>query len=125
MSIEHLPDFDESPVWRWPVETSTGSFRAEPRPAPTLALPPRWTEQAACTDHLDLFDLIYETGNPGVELSEELAQARAICAACPVREECLELAMEREQGPYGQWRYGMFGGLKPAQRKALAAERAS
>lgn len=40
--------------------------------------------------------------------------ARATCAECPVRLECLFWTMEQEQEPYG-----ISGGLDPKNRKAL------
>ena len=41
------------------------------------------------------------------------AYARTICAECPVAAECLAYALETGQGD------GMWGGLDPAERKAL------
>lgn len=45
----------------------------------------------------------------------EAAHALALCAACPVRAECLELSMRQwvESGRYGVW-----GGLLEAERAA-------
>lgn len=39
--------------------------------------------------------------------------ARAICALCPMREECLDYAMEHHI------RFGMFGGLTPIERRRI------
>ena len=44
-------------------------------------------------------------------------RAKAICARCPVREECLEYAL-RNREPHGIW-----GGLNEVERKALIRER--
>ena len=38
---------------------------------------------------------------------------REICNGCPIREECLEGAMERRE------RYGMWGGLIPIERRRI------
>jgi WhiB family redox-sensing transcriptional regulator len=39
--------------------------------------------------------------------------ARRVCAACPVRDTCLEDALEREE-PHGIW-----GGMSAQQRRAI------
>lgn len=49
-------------------------------------------------------------------------RAKAVCATCPLREQCLEIAMEAEAGADTKFRYGIFGGLSPRQRHALARE---
>lgn len=45
------------------------------------------------------------------------AQAKSICAGCPVRAECLEYAL-RNREPHGIW-----GGLNESERKALIRSR--
>jgi WhiB family redox-sensing transcriptional regulator len=45
------------------------------------------------------------------------AQAKNICARCPVREECLEYAL-RNREPHGIW-----GGLNESERKSLIRSR--
>jgi WhiB family redox-sensing transcriptional regulator len=45
------------------------------------------------------------------------AQAKGICARCPVRDECLEYAL-RNREPHGIW-----GGLNESERKALIRSR--
>ncbi|MGW3042469.1 WhiB family transcriptional regulator [Kitasatospora sp. NPDC001159] len=44
-------------------------------------------------------------------------RAKMICAGCPVRTMCLELAMERYE------KHGIAGGLTPAERTALYKRR--
>lgn len=39
--------------------------------------------------------------------------ARAICEECPIRERCLEVAMNRKE------RYGMWGGQNPLERRRV------
>jgi WhiB family redox-sensing transcriptional regulator len=41
------------------------------------------------------------------------AEARAICAACPVRGQCLAYAITADE------RFGIWGGLDPRQRRTL------
>lgn len=43
--------------------------------------------------------------------------AKRVCAACPVRDTCLEDALDREE-PYGVW-----GGLSTQQRRRMLAAR--
>lgn len=44
--------------------------------------------------------------------------ARVECAACPVREMCLEYAIDTGQ------QHGIWGGLDPAERRKLVLDRA-
>lgn len=55
------------------------------------------------------------------------AEAKRVCARCPVRRECLEDVMAREQAPEGQtpdqnrkYRHGVAGGMTPGERWKLA-----
>ncbi|MFD5057906.1 MULTISPECIES: WhiB family transcriptional regulator [unclassified Streptomyces] len=69
-----------------------------------------WRMQAACRDEdPDLFFPIGSTG-PALVQTEE---AKAVCGGCPVREPCLEWAMEHGQDS------GVWGGLGEAERRAL------
>lgn len=49
--------------------------------------------------------------------------AKRICVACPLREACLEIAMKAEGDDYESMRSGVYGGLSPADRTALAKRR--
>lgn len=74
----------------------------------------QWRQRAACAG-----DWNGDPWFPGDKSNDphRYDYARAVCARCPVRSECLEFALEtREQ-------HGMFGGLTPDQRKALARKR--
>lgn len=74
--------------------------------APRLGSPRReardsWKDRAACRDrNVELFF------TPGRE-----AEARSVCARCPVREECLDWALEMNV------EYGVWGGLDERQRR--------
>jgi WhiB family transcriptional regulator, redox-sensing transcriptional regulator len=48
---------------------------------------------------------------------EEADEAKAICAACPVREECLEFALLTRQDD------GVWGGLTETERRRLRRRR--
>src|ERR1700722_1774078 len=49
----------------------------------------------------------------------EAAGAIAVCTACPVRQECLELALRN----WGVGQHGVWGGTVPAERERLRAAR--
>lgn len=42
--------------------------------------------------------------------------AADLCAGCPVRQQCYDLAMSTELGTAPTYRFGIFGGASPAQR---------
>lgn len=46
--------------------------------------------------------------------------AKSECRRCPVRDECLKLAMKAEGQSPGEHRYGIFGGLDRHERARLA-----
>jgi WhiB family transcriptional regulator, redox-sensing transcriptional regulator len=47
-------------------------------------------------------------------------EAIAICATCPVRQQCLDDALAREGRKKARYRAGIWGGLGPAERARLA-----
>lgn len=51
------------------------------------------------------------------ERGESIASAKAICAVCPVRIECLEEALEANE------RYGVRGGLSVTERQTMRRTR--
>ncbi|MEU2156800.1 WhiB family transcriptional regulator [Streptomyces sp. NPDC019396] len=69
-----------------------------------------WRHDAACLDEDP--DLFFPIGNSGPALFQA-EEAKTVCRACPVREECLAWAME-----YGQ-DSGVWGGLTEDERRAL------
>ncbi len=71
-----------------------------------LYLNEQWRQLAACHDQPTA--LFYPDG---VWDRPKAAEARAVCNACPVRPACLEYALTHHE------KYGMWGGLTPAQRQ--------
>lgn len=69
----------------------------------------RWRDQAACRG-LDT-DVFFPVTD------EEAAEAQAVCAVCPVREECLEYALVTGQED------GVWGGLTETERRRLRRRR--
>lgn len=70
-----------------------------------LDAPAPWTASALCaqTDP----EVFYP------EKGESTLPAKRVCARCPVRSECLEEALSRNE------RYGVWGGLSERERRAL------
>jgi WhiB family transcriptional regulator, redox-sensing transcriptional regulator len=70
-----------------------------------------WLDQAACRDH-DPERFFPESGE-----QTKAAEAKAICASCQVRDQCLDLAVKAAGGIDGD--HGVFGGTLPAERSRL------
>jgi WhiB family redox-sensing transcriptional regulator len=84
------------------------------RPSPIIAPAGDWVEDRACADHPTT---MFYADSPGASV---YAAARAVCAGCPVRQECLDYALENRE-PYGMW-----GGLAPMERwKLVQGKRAT
>src|SRR5438270_4777966 len=71
--------------------------------------PAVWRDQAACRG-LDV-DAFFPDDDAGT------AEAKAVCARCPVRTACLEFALAARQDD------GVWGGLTAAERKRLRRRR--
>jgi WhiB family transcriptional regulator, redox-sensing transcriptional regulator len=70
-----------------------------------------WLDQAACRDH-DPEQFFPESGE-----HTKAAEAKAICAGCQVRDQCLDLAVTAAGGIDHD--HGVFGGTLPAERSRL------
>ena len=76
----------------------------------------QWRKHAACRAHDPmLWYPEYGSHGPGTakKKAAQDAAAKAICAQCPVRRDCLHSALERGE------RHGIWGGLNEDERKAL------
>lgn len=105
------------PVWRHPAKprilmlslsdvlTAHAVHTAGKKPT-TCATP---TTQAACTGLADLFFGTTDANKVRVD------QAKALCATCPLKQECLDQAL---QAPVAE-QHGIYGGLTAAERKQL------
>jgi WhiB family redox-sensing transcriptional regulator len=75
-----------------------------------------WREGGACAhDDPDLYFPISSTGSA----LRQIAKAKATCAGCPVRQACLEFALEHDLI------HGIWGGTTPEDRQAWRHERRS
>ena len=78
---------------------------------PDLPEDAEWKSRANCTGvDPDLFF-------PGRNDTEAIANAKAVCAGCPVSEECLEYAIDRNH------HMGVWGGSSENERKAIRRRR--
>lgn len=122
MSHSPIPDQHPSPLL---FRKSDGSNVIGRRPEPVStdeplietdfddAGPETWRSEAVCaTTDPELFFRDTDGGS-------SYMAARRICASCPVREACQDDAMSFEASTAGR-RYGMYGGLTPRERAALA-----
>jgi len=69
-----------------------------------------WRYEAACLDEDP--ELFFPIGNTGPAIPQ-IAKATAICAGCPVSQECLRWALDTGQDA------GIWGGLPEDERRAL------
>lgn len=74
--------------------------------------PEEWHLESACVD-VDPEIFFLPDRIRGVEKLRYEARAKAICADCTVREQCLQYSLEREE-PFGVW-----GGLSEDERFRL------
>ena len=70
----------------------------------------RWRERAACRE-IDP-ELFFPAAESGPARTRQVAAAKAVCARCPVREQCLTEALARIP-------YGIAGGLTEHERRRL------
>jgi WhiB family redox-sensing transcriptional regulator len=74
-----------------------------------------WRDSAACrTEDPDLFFPVGTTGPALLQIEE----AKAICRGCPVRDSCLEWALDNGQT------IGVWGGTTETERRSLKRRRA-
>jgi hypothetical protein len=76
-------------------------------------------EQGACSTSGLSPDDWYPLSEPAEAARREAADAIAVCSACRVRAECLELALRN----WAVGQHGVWGGTVPADRERLRAGR--
>lgn len=91
--------------------------RADPAPAaaPTTAPPaqgPNWRDARACRDSDP--DLFFPEDPASTPVGrQQRSAAKRVCRPCPVREQCLALAMAERHND------GVWGGLDESERRSL------
>lgn len=83
-----------------------GDGRTRDQRLPQMAPDPDWAEQGLCRTHPEP-DLWF------LDVGRSSAPAKAICAACPVRDECLEHALRVNE------KHGIWGGTTEKERRRL------
>lgn len=80
--------------------------------------PPKWHDDAACKGMSDLFMVTDEESNPlrGGGRRAKIAEAKAICATCPVIDPCREEGMRA--GDFGVWGGMSQSELRQAKKEA-------
>jgi WhiB family redox-sensing transcriptional regulator len=68
-----------------------------------------WQQDAACVQHREV-DFFPARG-------ESVRDAKAVCACCPVRVQCLDFALRLKVA------HGVWGGLSERERRSLRRER--
>jgi WhiB family transcriptional regulator, redox-sensing transcriptional regulator len=77
----------------------------------------KWQGRAACKDEEGDWEI-----NPDGHASPANRAALAVCRSCPVREACLDFALNAE----GSWpRWGIYGGTLPRERWRIARQAAA
>jgi len=74
-----------------------------------------WRERAACRTGVDP-DLFFPAAESGATRNAQVRAAKAVCARCPVRAQCLTEALARIP-------YGICGGLTEHERRRLRTTR--
>jgi WhiB family redox-sensing transcriptional regulator len=75
-----------------------------------------WRDRSACLDEDP--ELFFPIGNTGPALVQ-VEEAKAVCARCPVLEQCRNWAMENPK----LTEYGVFGGMSEDERRSLRRRR--
>jgi len=75
--------------------------------------PLQWSDMAACRGGESWLFFSPEITERKEARLEREHMAKKLCATCPVREECLEAALERHET------YGIWGGLNELERRAF------
>jgi WhiB family transcriptional regulator, redox-sensing transcriptional regulator len=86
------------------ISLHTSRIRANIAPGLTLE-PEQWTAEALCAQ-VDSEIFFPEKGG-------STREAKKICGACPVREQCLQYALDHNE------RFGIWGQLSERERRSL------
>jgi WhiB family redox-sensing transcriptional regulator len=80
----------------------------------TMAIAPLdWTDLAACRGSEGALFFSPEVAERKEERTERERLAKRLCAGCPVRDDCLDAAIDRHET------YGIWGGMNELERRAF------
>jgi WhiB family redox-sensing transcriptional regulator len=99
------------------VQTASPTARGRLITEPTFRHDPRetaWIERASCLDQDP--ELFFPVGTTGAAVVQA-ERAKVVCAACPVRGECLHWALDTCQDA------GVWGGLDEEERRVIRRQR--
>ena len=110
---------EEHPSRARPVRPANKTARTVADKLASLEAEARWQDRAACKGMDPQIFFGPEYAETVKEKRDREDAAKAVCTTCPVREECLEYALDAREA------YGIWGGLTELERKALLRRRAS
>ena len=102
-----------------PAKKMTKTTRAVASKLASLETDARWQDVSACKGMDPTIFFGPEHPETVKEKRDREEAAKAVCDTCPVKQECLEYALEAREG------YGIWGGLTELERKARQHGRAS
>ena len=102
-----------------PAKKMTKTTRAVASKLASLETDARWQDVSACKGMDPTLFFGPEHPETVKEKRDREEAAKAVCDTCPVKQACLEYALEAREG------YGIWGGLTELERKALLRRRAS
>lgn len=77
---------------------------------------PEWRTKAACREYNTAY---YDPWEAGPRDKKPSHTAAVVCATCPVKRECLLAGLESDKMNHHGVAYHVWGGLAPAQRRAI------
>lgn len=102
-----------------PSKKQNKTTRAVANKLASLEYEARWQDLAACKGMDPTLFFGPEHAETVKEKRDREETAKAVCVRCPVKQECLEYALEAREA------YGIWGGMTELERKALLRRRAS
>jgi WhiB family redox-sensing transcriptional regulator len=78
--------------------------------------PDQWLSQGLCGDEDP--ELFFPDGEKGAVAREQIAQAKAVCAVCPVLAQCREWELTPTREGKLRNEFGVFAGLSAGERQA-------
>lgn len=84
-----------------------------------------WEDRALCQDFEGLYESVMFGAHEKIRKQQDrdnIAKAKRLCIACPVRKQCLDSALQEESFLSSRERFGVRGGLTAKERIDIAAQ---